>query len=46
MIWSHAGGTMPFLIERFTNAAREDFKAELRAIDSENVARLFPKFRA
>ena len=25
-IWSHAGGTMPFLIERFTNAAREDFK--------------------
>jgi predicted TIM-barrel fold metal-dependent hydrolase len=29
IIWSHAGGTMPFLIERFTNAAREDFKSEL-----------------
>lgn len=29
MIWSHAGGTMPFLAQRFINAANGNFKAKL-----------------
>lgn len=28
MIWSHAGGTMPFLVQRFINAGNGNFKAK------------------
>lgn len=29
MIWSHAGGTMPYLVQRFINAGNENMKARV-----------------
>jgi 6-methylsalicylate decarboxylase len=29
MIWSHAGGTMPFLVQRFINGGNENLKAKV-----------------